>query len=140
MSFGDSLVGLMLEHNIDSNQLAGKLGVTRKSVDNWKNNRTDLGLSYLMKLCNYFNCSLEYLCGKTETNVKPKSFTLDNFGSQVRKVMKARNITTYKLENVTKFDGKYFNVWDKCSDPKLSTLIELANYFECSLDELVGLE
>jgi len=140
MNFGESLKGLMIEKNIDSNKLAGNLGVTRKSVDNWKNNRTEIALSYLVNLCHYFNCSLSYLIGKTDQNTIPGKFSIENFGTQVRTIMKRKGISTYKLEKETRFAGKYFNVWDKGSDPKLSMLIELANYFDCSLDELVGLE
>jgi len=54
--------------------------------------------------------------------------------------MKSKGITTYQLQNETRYSGGYFYDWDRGADPKLSTLIELANYFNCSLDELVGLE
>ena len=139
MSFGESLSGLMLERNVNSKTLAGGLGVTHQSVNNWKANRTDLSLSYLIKLCNYFECSLEYLVGKTDVNTKPQKQTIGNFGQQVRKLMKSKGISSYTLRNETRFAGGFFYDWDKGSDPKLSTLIDLANYFKCSLDELVGL-
>jgi len=140
LNLGESLAEIMQDKNIDSKSLASILGVAHETVNSWKANRGGIGLSYLVRLCQHFECSLEYLTGGTEINTKPKKFVLENFGKQVRKVMKARDISTYKLEQETKFNGKYFNVWDRGSDPKLSTLIELANYFKCSLDELVGLE
>ena len=140
MSFGEALSGIMFERNIDSKNLAIHLNVTQSTVNNWKSNRTGIELSMLVRLCNYFKCSLDYLVGKSERNIIPTNFTLKNFGLQVRKIMKLRNISSYKLQKETRFNGKYFNVWDNGSQPKLSTLIELANYFNCSLDELVGLE
>ena len=140
INFGESLSGIILERNINSKDLAKQLGVSHESVNNWKSNRTGIELSQLIKLCKYFNCSLDYLVGITERDTKPSKYTLENFGIHVRKIMKSRNITTYKLQKETRYSGKYFNVWDRGSDPKLSTLLELANYFNCSLDELVGLE
>ena len=138
--FGDSLAEIMQDKGIDSKSLAAVLGVARGTVNSWRAGKYGIGLTHLVALCSHFECSLEYLAGRTEESSKPKEFVLENFGKQVRKVMKARGITTYKLEKETRFDGKYFNVWDNGSDPKLSTLIDLANYFKCSLDELVVLE
>ena len=140
MNFGESLTGIMLERNIDSKKLASDLGVTQQSVNNWKANRTDLSLTYLIMLCKHFECSLDYLVGKTDTNTKPRNYELGNFGQQIRKVMTAKNISSYTLRKETRFAGGFFYDWDNGADPKLSTLIELANYFNCSLDELVGLE
>jgi len=130
----------MMEKRLDSKTLAKELDVSQASVNNWKSNRTDLGLSYLIKLCHYFGCSLDYIVGRIDQDVKPSNFDIDNFGKQLRKVMKAKNISSYLLRKDTRYNGKYFTGWDRGADPKLSTLIELANYFQCSLDELVGLE
>ena len=140
MNFAESLAGLMLEKEISSQALADSLGVTQQTVNNWKAGRSDLGLSYLVKLCLFFNCSLEYLTGKTDTCVRPSKYEIENFGRRLRKVMKSKGVSSYKLQKDTRYHGKYFSLWDKGSDPKLSTLVELANYFKCSLDELVGLE
>ena len=140
MNFGESLTSLMIERNLDSKTLASNLSVSRNSVNNWKSNRTDIRLPHLIELCRYFNCSLDYLVGRTVQEAKPRNFELSNFGKQIRKVMKSRNISTYTLQKDTRFYGKFFHDWDRGSYPQLSTLIELANYLNCSLDELVGLE
>jgi len=139
-NFGETLAGLIIEKNLTSKELAKDLSVTVQCLNRWKTNKTDIGLSHLAALCRYFGCSLDYLIGKTEHDSRPSKFNIDNFGKQVRRVMKEKNVSTYKLQNETKYSGVYFNSWDNGSDPKLSTLIELAKYFECSLDELVGFE
>ena len=69
----------------------------------------------------------------------PKTFEITNFGEQIRKIMRQRGITSYTLKKDTRYYGKFFHDWDRGSLPQLSTLVELANYFGCSLDELVGL-
>jgi len=130
----------MFDRKITSQKLALDLGVTVVCVNRWKTNKKDIGLSKLISLCQYFTCSLDYLVGKSENTTRPNNFVLENFGTQVRNIMQERGISTYQLRKDTRYDGAYFYAWDKGSDPKLSTLIELANYFGCSLDELVGLE
>lgn len=139
-NFGEVLSGLMIEKNITSQELAKDLGITAVCVNRWKTNTKDIGLFNLLALCKYFNCSLDYLVGNSIHDTKPSKTTIENFGKRVREVMQSKGISSYTLRKDTRFHGKYFYVWDKGANPKLSTLIELANYFKCSLDELVGLE
>ena len=140
MNFGEILTGLMFDKNISSQQLATDLLVSARTVNRWRANESGITLSLLIKLCEYFNCSLDYLVGKTERDIRPNKFEVGNFGAQVRKVMKSKGISSYVLRKDTQFSSSRFNDWDKGADPKLNTLLELANYFNCSLDELVGLE
>jgi len=140
MNFGESLASIMIERDVSSQILAANLGVSVVSVNRWKTGKINIALSYLVMLCQCFECSLDYLLGRTDTNIKPRRFEINNFGTQVRNVMKSKGITTYQLQNETRYSGGYFYDWDNGADPKLSTLFELANYFKCSLDELVGLE
>ena len=137
----ENIKQLMIETETDTQKLATYLGVTVQSVNRWKSGSVaDMGLSTLIKLCEYFGCSVDYIVGKTERDIKPSNFMLENFGKQIRKVMQLKNISTYIMRKQTHFTSRNFHDWDKGADPKLSTLIELANYFRCSLDELVGLE
>ena len=141
ITFAETLKGLMIEANTDTNKLASHLGVTVQSVNRWKRGiRDDISLSMLVALCTYFGCSLDYLVGRTDNDSKPNKYTLVNFGMRVREMMRVKGITTYRIRKETRFGGNHFYDWDNGADPKLSTLIELASYFNCSLDELVGLE
>ena len=139
-NLSEVLTGLMFDKNVTSQKLASDLNVTVGTINRWKGDRSGIKLTDLIKLCKYFGCSLDYLVGKTEQDIKPSKFELENFGVQVRKVMKSKGISSYVLRRDTQFASSRFVDWDKGADPKLSTLIELANYFGCSLDELVGLE
>ena len=71
---------------------------------------------------------------------KPQKTTVGNFGKRVRDIMKSKKISTYKMRKEPHFGGRHFHDWDNGADPKLSTLIELAEYFKCTLDELVGFD
>ena len=140
MNFSKTLIELMTEKEVDSKQLAFDLGVTQQTVNHWKANRHGIELAQLIKLCRYFGCSLEYLAGRTQNFTKPGNFAIQNFGTQLRAVMQSKNISSYTLRKETTVSGKHFYTWDRGASPKLSTLIELAKYFDCSIDELVGLE
>jgi len=139
-SFGNVLSELMVEENTTSKTLAEKISVSEATVSTWKSNTHGIQLSHLVALCKHFGCSLEYLVGRTEQDIKPTKFEIKNFGTLVRQMMKTKGISTYKMRKETQYGSRYFERWDKGADPKLSTLIELGNYFNCSLDDLVGFE
>jgi len=139
-NFGTTLADLVLENNISLKKLSEDLGISLTTLYRWKANQEGIELSNLLALCRYFNCSLDYLVGKSDNNNRPTKIKVENFGKQVRKIMKAKGISSYTLRKDTRYTSAYFGAWDKGSDPKLSTLIELSDYFRCSLDELVGLE
>ena len=139
-SFGERLSEIIQERNITAKELANELGFSHRAINHWRKNERDIRLSNLIAISRYFNYSLEYLVGRAEINYKPTFKTLPKFSDSVRMVMKKRGVTSYKIRNETQFSGGFFNDWDKGTEPQLSTLIELANYLNCSLDELVGLE
>ncbi|MCL2570336.1 MAG: helix-turn-helix domain-containing protein [Firmicutes bacterium] len=139
--FNEVLKDLMIETNTTSQKLAKEIGVSDVTVNRWKSgNISDLFLSRLVMLGNYFQCTLDYLIGRTDNHKKPSKTSIGNFGESVRAMMKSKGITTYQIRKQTKFGGNHFHDWDNGADPKLETLLDLANYFNCSLDELVGLE
>lgn len=140
-TFSTVLCDLMIETDTSTKKLADYLGVSVQVVNRWKRGtNTDIYLPRLIMLCKYFGCSLDYLAGKRDTDVKPNNYHIPNFGKRIREVMKSKNITTYRIQKETRFGDRYFHDWDNGSNPKLNTLIRLANYFGCTLDELVGLE
>ena len=131
----------MIETGTDTKKIANYLGVTVQSVNRWKRgSASDIRLSSLRPLCIYFSCSLDYLVGRMDNNIKPSNIANKNFGEQIRKVLKSRGISTYRFRKDTRFCSSHLYDWDKGADPQLSTLIDLADYFNCTLDELVGFE
>ena len=80
------------------------------------------------------------MSGRTENNSKPNKKELPKFIDSLRAVMKRKEISSYRMRKETQFSGGHFDNWENETEPQLSTLIELADYFKCSLDELVGLE
>ena len=57
---------LRLEKGITQNDLAKSIGVTGKSVWAYENKIAVPPLDVLIKLANFFQCSLDYLCGRSD--------------------------------------------------------------------------
>jgi len=132
---------LMLEKQIDTKQLASELNIDSSTIHRWLRDEGNMYLSNAVAICDYFECSLEYLTNRTDTKL---SFTIHkeypDFYLQVRHIMKQLGITRYKMTTTSKFKDSYFTSWKKGTEPQIPTLIELADYFKTTLDYLVGRE
>jgi len=137
-NFSERLNELLFDNGLSPEQFACEIGVSRATVYRWKIQPFRIFLSNLIAIADYFQCSIEFIIGRTEDNhrVTPKDYP--KFSHRLRQVMKERGFSTYSLRKISRFDGKYFYKWDRGTDPVLPTLIELASIFGCSIDYLVG--
>lgn len=139
--FNERLVELMEYKNIKSEQLAKEVGVTGSIVRRWTFNDTDIQLTNLLKVADFFRCSIEFLIGRADKilDFQPKQ-PVPNFNNAMRKALEYYGKTTYTVINETKIKGHHIHRWKNGSDPRLSSLIELSNYLGCTIDFLVGRE
>ena len=72
MGLTDKLDLLMKERNINKAELARESGVPYTTIDGfYKKGSDNAKLSTLKKLCNYFNCSLDYLADDNVQHERP---------------------------------------------------------------------
>ena len=73
MTLGDKLAKLRREQNYTQEQLADALGVSRQSVSKWESDLAYPETDKLVKICQMFNCSSDYLLlDVDETNAQTK--------------------------------------------------------------------
>lgn len=73
MDFKYRIRDLRREKDITADELGNAVGVSRFSVSNWETGRNQPNNDILMKLCSYFNVSLDYLMGRTDVKQPYKS-------------------------------------------------------------------
>lgn len=61
--FSNRLKELRLEAGISQRTLANAINATQKAVDFWEKGINEPKLSFLIKLAQYFNVSIDYLAG-----------------------------------------------------------------------------
>lgn len=66
---GDTIKRERLALKMSQTQLANKLHVTQGAISQWENNSTRPDMELLGELSMIFNCSVDYLLGKTDTRV-----------------------------------------------------------------------
>lgn len=128
------------KNNITAEMLGKAVGIAAPTIRCWKNGSRSIQLSYAIKLADFFNCSLDFLCGRTETIL---DFTIQKtkpFYESLMSYMKKNEISRYRIVKETKLSNGNFESWRKGGDPKIQTIIELADYLEVTIDYLVGRE
>lgn len=66
MSFWERFYNMCIARNTKPNPLAQKIGISSGSLSKWKNSGTLPNGEMLVKIANYFDCSVDYLLGRTD--------------------------------------------------------------------------
>jgi len=137
-SFRESLAELMSEKDLTHISLGDKIGVANPTVHGWKAGKHSISLSNALKLADYFNCSLEFLMGKTEVRLSYTPKKCPPFYERLKAVMAENKISWYRIVKDMAISNGNITKWKKGADPFVDTLLNLAAYFDCMLDYLVG--
>ena len=91
-----------------------------------------------MALKNHFNCSIEFLSGRIEIDTENLIYTKPNFANSLKLNLLNKKITEYRMIKDLNLSRSLVYNWKTGGNPRLSTLSNLADYFECTIDYLVG--
>ena len=95
--FHERLTELMIEKGVNTVSLAAAIGVSDETVRRWKNGERDILLSQLVKLADYFQCSLDFLAGRSDVVLDYQVREMPPFYDSLRAVMKEKGVTRYRL-------------------------------------------
>jgi len=139
--FSERLGELMFyDNNITSDNLGEKLGLGGSSIRIWRTGKSIPSLSKAITLANYFNCSLDFLLGRIDDDIKYSPKPLPIFHEHLVSIINKRGISWYKVVKDTKVSKTSLQGWREGSDPSIVILNELANYLDVSIDYLIGRE
>lgn len=140
IKIGDRLTELMTLRNINNKTLAATINVSQATVCRWKKHAKYMSLSQIVKLAEFFRCSLDFLTGRSDTVIDFQPQDRPPFYDHFRKLLQDKNISRYQINKETTIKSSHFTDWKKGSDPHIISLIELADYLNVTLDYLVGRE
>lgn len=138
-SFSVRLTELMFNANkLTTEKLGSDLGVGGSTVCLWKEGKRSILLSNAIKVADYFQCSLEFLFGRTDTIIDFIPQSPPPFYNRLKEVMHGTNVSLYRIVKEKIASNGNFDSWRKGGDPFMQTIIALAEYLEITLDYLVG--
>ena len=138
LKISERLTELMNEKGISNNELAEILGVTPCSVGRWKRGVKNMRLTQFIKIANYFNCSLDFLIGRSENYIDFVPKECPPFYDYFKKLISDKGISRNKINTETKIKSSHFVDWKNGAEPQIHSLIELADYLDISIDFLIG--
>jgi len=139
-NFVETLQDLMLVKNVTPANIHKDTKISLNVIYGWFRKVNIPKLNSLIVLSDYFECSIDYLCGRTEHNFFNKSLNPSTFSERFRLLIDKKKVTRRKLSAGAKIStGCIQRFLTDTGKPLLDNLIRLANFFECSLDYLLGL-
>jgi len=140
-SFTEILQDLLVDNNINAKKLAQAIGIDRTTIYEWINHNKYPYVKTLIKICEYLKCSLDYILGRDEVN-RYSSFKNKkiDFINEFKRFQSINNVSLYRIVKDSGVTNSLTYDWlHKEVIPSVSSLIKLADYFQCSVDELLGL-
>lgn len=137
--FSETLKELMEEKNLTQNQVAKVANCGHGSVSRWLNNENYPSLINLVKLSEYFNCSIEYLFRKTDDKKLLYSEIISTFSERLKSLAIGKQKSLVKIAKELNIDNAILYRWSNgVYNPGAEGLLILADYFGCTVDYLVG--
>ncbi len=141
-NYMDSLNEIIQEYrecnDLTITQFAKEVHILRTCLCNWQNQRFSPSLASLIKLADFFDCSLDYMVGRSEFTGYVPAVKHECFCERIELLLKKHNLTFYKFSKSCRIDFNAYCKWKKNSIPTVFNLIAVAEYFNVSLDYLVG--
>lgn len=139
--FSERLQDFMFDNKISPEKLSKAVGVDLSMVYRWTRGECFPLTLTLIKIADLFSCSLDYLFGFTNDNSCQTFKPSPLFGEQLCNILKQRGLTEYRVCKDTKISRSRFGDWRKnIRVPIPENLIILTEYFDCSIDYLIGRE
>lgn len=140
--FGERLKELMNDKNINAPALAKSVGTDRTNITRYMRGERLPQFNTFAAVIEFFGCSADYLLGLTEYQKDGKHYLdVKPFDVSLKKTFECTGKSQYGLAKQQKISASLIYDWLTGKRlPSMENLIKLGDYFEVSLDYLLGRE
>lgn len=135
--FQERLHELLNEHSLARLQLAKRLKISSTTINGYFNNNYYPTIQIAISMADYFNCSLDYLFGMSDTNVYTNRNNKTFFENLDTLIKSSGTSIAQTMKNLGMSEYNYYR-WRDGLLPKTINLIDLAKYFGVSIEFLLG--
>lgn len=138
----EQLSELMAEDGYTQTALAAAMNTSRAKISLYLSGKSTPDFKYLVAIADFFNCSADYLVGLTDYPKRDGVYKpAQPFGARLREILNQKGISQYYFIKSTGFSWNTLHNWlTGKSLPSAEKLLKLAEYFNCSVDYLLGRE
>lgn len=139
--FAERLKDLMIERELDSESLTLKIGLDASGLRKYLRQEVFPSAKNALNIADFFDCRLDYLFGLSEIFVLKNKKSGNPFSENFKTILLRRNVSRYKFCADTGISEQSVADWfHSRREPSMSDLIKTAEYFDCSIDFLLGRE
>ena len=132
---------LIEEENNGYQNIVEQLNLSDVSIIyTWKREEYLPSTENFIKLSEYYNCSLDYLLCRTDDFGRSATKQVSKFYDRVEELIKKNKYKKYILEEDKICSSNNLFKWKNGAMPKIETVIKLADYFNVTIDYLLGRE
>ena len=117
------------------------LNVDKTTVSGWETGKDTIPLQKLVKYCNAFEFTLDYIFGLTRTNnyKNPIAIDLNKIGNNIKELRIKNNLTQEQLAETLNTDHALISYYENgLRLINTSFLYSIATNFNCSIDEIIS--
>lgn len=140
IEFSANFKDILIEKDLSIQQLSKKTGIDDSVLYDYLHGAIP-NVDFAVKLSNVLNCSVNYLMGIDEAPnlVKFKeTYDISLFSSRYDTLLKENHITHYKVYREKGLNYSSHYSWQHGAIPSMKSLCIIAEYFDVSIDYLIG--
>lgn len=123
-------------------EMAEILGVSRSTYAGWENGIDNIPLLKLNSFCNYFEISLDFICGLTKIrkyNIVNTEIKKETIAKNLKAIRISHKDTQEKISNIINTDQSNYSKYESGKTLMLtSLLIDFAKHYNVSIDKICG--
>ena len=122
-------------------ELGFVFGVSRNTVSGWENAHDTMPFNKLIKFCNLYDFSLDFVCGFSRRNIKYGKFKTnkEKIGKRLKELRKSLNLSQQTLSDECKFSQATYSTYETGKFLiNTITIYTICKTYNISMDYLVG--
>lgn len=129
------------ELEMTQTELGYVFGVTKNTVSGWENGHDTMPFNKLIRFCNLYDYSLDYVVGFTRYNSKYEKIKLDQkiISNRLKQIRKKLNLTQQALADECKISQTTYSTYERgIYLINTITIYTICKKYNISMDWLVG--
>ena len=136
-SFNNYIQDYLDKKNYNMSEFARMNNISDNLIKKWKTTQCP-SIDCVIKIADYFNSSIDYLFGNSNIKSYINSVEEEKFNIRLTVLLKERNYTPYQLSKKLNVAASSAYAWVKESIPNIINIIAISNFFNVSIDYLIG--